>query len=211
MSLPTAPRVGEAAIAEARRRSGGSMPASGYCLQFVREVFGVPAIYGSAVEAARACDAPHPGDRHPPPGSPVWFWSSSQYDHIAFLVSEHEVVSTWNAEIRTFNGLSGIEAAFSNSTAPCVYAGWGEHLNEHIVWVPGTGPAPEEEDDDMRPMLIRQDNGTVGLVGPKGVRAITPAELETWWNLGYRYSPGMEAMSAGPFSAIVSSLGGWVE
>jgi hypothetical protein len=208
VNLPTAPRIGDAAIQAARSRSGGSMPASGYCLQFVRECYGVPAVYGSAVDAARACDAPHPGDRNPPPGTPVWFWSSSVYDHVAFYVGPHEVISTFNADIRTFDGIGGIEANFGAGTA---YAGWGEHLNEHIVWAPGTGPAPEEEDDDMRPMLIRQDNGTVALVGPKGVRAITPAELETWWNLGYRYSPGMEAMQAGPFAAVVSSLGGWVE
>lgn len=211
MTLPTAPYTGEQAIARARARVGGSMPASGYCLQFVREQYGVPAVYGSAVDAARACDAPHPGDRNPPPGVPVWFYSSSVYDHVALYVGPHEVISTYAERIDVFDGIGGIEAAFSNSSAPCRFAGWGEHLNEHIVWAPGTGPAPDQEEEDMRPMLIRQDNGTVALVGPKGPRAITPAELETWWNLGYRYAPGMEAMSAGPFSAVISSLGGWVD
>lgn len=204
MTLPTAARTGSDAIEYARSRSGGSMPAAGYCLQFTRECFAVPAVYGSAVDAAQACDAPHPGDRNPPPGVPVWFWSPSVYDHIAFFVGPHEVVSTFNADIRTFDGLAGIEANFSAS-----YAGWGEHLNEHVVYT-GDVPPTDQEEDDVRPMLLRDEHGTVAIVTPVGVRAITPAQLETWWNLGYRYAPGMEAMQAAPFQEVVASLGGWV-
>lgn len=210
MTLPTAGRTGTAAIEYARSRSGGTMPASGYCLQFTRECYAVPAVYGSAVDAAQACDAPHPGDRNPPAGVPIWFWTPNVYDHICFYVGPHEAISTYNDRVKTFDGIAGIEANFGPGGGPgAIYAGWGEHLNEHIVYT-GDQPPPDEGDDDVRPMLIRDEHGTVAIVTPVGVRAITPAQLETWWNLGYRYSPGMEAMQAAPFQEIVASLGGWV-
>jgi hypothetical protein len=187
------------------------MPAAGYCLQFTREVYGVPAVYGSAVDAARACNTPHPGDRNPPPGTPVWFWSSSPYDHVAFYVGPHEVVSTFNADIRTFDGIGGIEANFGPGTK---YAGWGWDLNEHQVYLPaGPGPEPEEEDDvPGKPWFIRRNDGAIVIVSPTGVRSVSAVQWDVYGNLGVAvFPPGMGAMDPGPFDQVVASLGGIVE
>jgi len=87
-------RTGEEAINYARSRIGAnSMSESGMCLKFTRECFAVPSYYASAVDAGYGCNAKHGGDWNPPPATPVWFRSPSVYDHVAFYVSEHEVIS----------------------------------------------------------------------------------------------------------------------
>jgi hypothetical protein len=207
MTLPTAQLTGQAAIDKARSRVGGQMAAAGYCLQFTRECYNVPAVYASALDAARACDAAHPGDRNPAPGSPVWFWTGSVYDHVCFYVGPDEVISTFNEDIRSFNGIASIEANFGGT-----YAGWGEHLNEHIVVV-GSGPTPPEptpEENEM-PWFIRRNDGAIVIVGPTGVRGVTSAQWDVYNNLGMAvFPPGMGAMDPGPFDAVIASLGGIV-
>src|SRR4051812_38971828 len=206
MTLPIAPRTGAAAIDAARGRVGGTMPAAGYCLQFVRECYGIPAVYASALDAARACNTPHAGDRNPDPGTPVWFWTSSVYDHVAFYVGPHEVISTFNEQIRTFDGIGGIEANFAGT-----YAGFGWDLNEHTVFVPDGPPAPPEQEDDEKPWFIRRNDGAIVIVGPTGVRGITAAQWDVYNNLGMAvFPPGMGAMDPGPFDAVIASLGGIV-
>ncbi|MBU4213606.1 MAG: M15 family metallopeptidase [Actinobacteria bacterium] len=74
---------------------------------------------------------------------------------------------------------------------------------------PRPAPPNTQEEDDM--FLIRDAHGTVGLSTPTGLRQITPAQLETWWNLGYRYPAGMDALADGPMAEVVASLGGWVK
>lgn len=212
MSLPVAPYTGQAAIDVARSRVGGTMPASGYCLQFTRECYGVPAVYGSAIDAARACNAPHPYDWNPEPGTPIYFWTSSQYDHVCVYIGPNEVISTFNEEIRSFNGISSIEANFGGT-----YAGWGEDLNEYQVYVPSTTPPtpeppPEQEDDDM-PWFIRRTDGLICVVGPTGVRSLTAMQWEIYGNLGWqtKMPPEMSNLDVGPFNELVASLGGIVE
>jgi hypothetical protein len=206
VSLPVAPRTGDAAIAAARARVGGQMAAAGYCLQLVRECYGVPAVYASAIDAAQACRTPHVGDRNPPPGTPVWFWTSSVYDHVAFYIGPHEVVSTFNEDIRTFDGIAGIEASFAGR-----YAGFGFDLNEHQVYVPTTtAPDPPPEEDDM-PWFIRRNDGAIVIVSPTGVRPVTSTQWDVYANLGLAvFPPGMGAMDPGPFNEVVNSLGGIV-
>jgi len=184
------------------------MPAAGYCLQFVRECYAVPAVYASALDAAQACNTPHPGDRNPPPGTPVWFWTSSVYDHVAFFVGPHEVISTFNEDIRSFDGIGGIEANFDGT-----YAGYGWDLNEHQVYIP-TGPpeppTPLPQEDDM-PWFIRRVDGAIVIVGPTGVRTVTAVQWDVYNNLGLAvFPPGMGAMDPGPFNEVVNSLGGIV-
>jgi len=209
MTLPTAPLTGDAAIREARSRVGGQMAAAGYCLQFVRECYRVPAVYASALDAARACTTGFPGNRDPDPGTPVWFWTSSVYDHVAFYVGPHEVISTFNEDIRSFDGIDGIEANFGGT-----YAGYGWDLNEHQVYVPTTTPpTPPQEDDDMpgTPWFIRRNDGAIVIVSPTGVRTVTAVQWDVYTNLGIATFPaGMGAMDPGPFDEVVASLGGLV-
>jgi hypothetical protein len=166
-------RTGGAAIDYARARIGpNAMPASGYCLAFTRECFAVPALYGSAIDAAYACNAPHPGDWDPPAGTPVWFRSPSIYDHVAFYVGPHEVISTFNADVRAFDGLRGIEASFD-----ATFVGWGEDINEvHILEVappPPPPPPPPLELSDVTAIIRFIDTGEIEYLSDSGV--ITPA------------------------------------
>jgi hypothetical protein len=136
MRTPAA-RTGDEAVAYSLGRVGGSMPASGYCLQFTRECFAVPSLYASAIDAWNAADDPHPDDRYPPPAVPVWFWSSSPYRHVAVHVGAGQLVTTFNEEIRLYGSLSAMESIFGS------YMGWAYlDLNEHDV-------TPTNPGDDM--------------------------------------------------------------
>lgn len=133
-------RTGQAAIDYARSRVGGTMPASGYCLQFVRQCFDIPSYYASAIDAWNGSTTQHPGDRNPPPAVPLFFASPSVYDHVVFGVSASECISTFNADIRSFAGIADIERQFSAS-----YLGWTEDLNTVRVYSQGD----DGEDDFM--------------------------------------------------------------
>ena len=75
--------------------------------------------------------------------------------------------------------------------------------------VPTPAPAqPIPLEDNMKPFFIRAATGVIVIVGPTGVRHVTPGQWETWRNLGYGLAPGMSAMGPGPFAAVVASLGG---
>jgi hypothetical protein len=182
------------------------MAAAGYCLQFVRECFAVPAVYASALDAGQAVHVGHRDDRNPAPGTPVWFRTPSVYDHVAFYVGPSEVISTFNADIRSFPGIASIEASFDGT-----FVGWGEDLNEHQVLVAATPPPePPEEEDDM-PWFIRRNDGFIVIVGPTGVRGVTFEQWQTYTNLGYAtFKPGFDGMDPGPFDVIIASLGGIV-
>jgi hypothetical protein len=134
-------RTGQAAVDWARSRVGpDAMGEPGMCLKFTRQCFDVPALYASAVDAGYACNAKHPGDWEPPPATPVWFRSPSIYDHVAFFVGPHEVISTFNADVRTFDGIRGIETNFDAQ-----YVGWGEDICEVHIMPPPPPPPPQEE------------------------------------------------------------------
>lgn len=139
-------RTGDDAIAYARSRVGGTMPASGYCLQFVRECFAVPAYYASAIDAWNAAPDKHPGDRFPPPAVPLYFATPSVYDHVTFCVSVDEVISTFNADIRSFGGIGSIEANFDGT-----YLGWAESINTVTIYTGGNPPPnPDDGNDDEK-------------------------------------------------------------
>jgi hypothetical protein len=130
-------RTGQAAIDFAEERVGEQMPAAGYCLQFTRENFAVPALYGSAIDAWNATRYPHPDDRTPPWAVPVYFWSDNPYRHVAFHCKDGRVISTYNADIRAYSSISAMEQHFGP------YLGWSEDLNGVTVYT------HKEEDDDM--------------------------------------------------------------
>lgn len=127
-------RTGQDAIDYARGTLGITMP-EGYCLAWTRENFAVPALYGSALDAGLATNVPHPGDRNPPAAVPVWFRTSSVYDHVCFFVSPTEVISTYATTVRRFNGIADVERQFYGT-----FVGWAEDINEVRVWAPETPP-----------------------------------------------------------------------
>lgn len=162
MSLPTAPRTGQAAIDAALARVGGTMPeGSGYCLKFTRDQYQVPSRYASAIDAWNAATEQHPDDRNPPPSASVWFYTPSIYRHVAFHVGGGQVVSTFNDEIRSFPSLAAVESSFGGP-----YMGWAPELNDYSLRPATTPPPPDPtpEDDDM--IMISAPGRGIALVGP---------------------------------------------
>lgn len=137
-------RTGWDAIVFARESVGSNvMPASGYCLVYVRNVFDVAAYYGSAIDAWNNAQFKHPGDRNPPAAVPLHFASPSPYDHITFGGDPAigEVTTTFNDDVRRYtgDGISAVERDFDAQ-----YLGWSEDLNEVRVWsAPDPGPGPD--------------------------------------------------------------------
>jgi hypothetical protein len=203
--LPAAARTGQAAIDYTNSRVGGTMPDSGLCLQFVRQNYAVPSFYYSAIDAWNAAVDKHPNDRNPPPGTPVYFWTPSQYRHVAFHTGDGRVVSTFNADIRSFPSLAAVESSFGGP-----YMGWAQDLNRQLVWWnPDEPEIPLEE--DVKPWFIRRNDGLIVIVSPTGVRGIDAAAWGTYTNLGLAtFQAGFENMDPGPFDSIVNSLGGIV-
>lgn len=58
-------------------------------------------------------------------------------------------------------------------------------------------------------VAVRRSDGRVAIVGPEGVRHLGPTEWQTLQNLGYRPTPGQEAMDDAPFNRWVSAHGGY--
>lgn len=171
-------RTGQDAIDYARGRVGGTMPAAGYCLQFVRQCFDIGSYYASAIDAWNGSGTQHPGDRNPPPAVPLFFRTPSQYDHVVFCCSPGEIVTTFNEDIKAYYGdaISGIERDFDGQ-----YLGWTEDLNGVTVWS-GSAPPPEPEpvpivleDDDTMKLIRIVDDGRIMAVGTYQF-----AQIPTW-------------------------------
>ena len=207
MSLPTAPRTAQAAIDHALSRVGGTMPdGSGYCLKFTRQCYEVPSVYASAIDAWNAATERYEGDWNPPPSASVWFWTPSIYRHVAFHVGAGQVVSTFNAEIRSFPSLDEVERVFGGP-----YMGWAPELNEHSLRPPVTPPQPPPPEEDEMPWFFRSEHGAIVIVTPVGVRTVDAGMWKIYGDLGWaHFPPGMEAMQQSVFDAIIANLGGLV-
>jgi hypothetical protein len=184
-------RLGQEAIdyALARVAGGAGMPDSGLCLQWTREPFAIGALYGSAVDAWYGADHRQRGDRNPPPAVPVWFDSSSVYEHVAFWCGEQYggLVTTFNAELRVMS-LDAAEDVYGP------YAGWSPGLNEVQVWWPPTTPAPEME-DDVKALIYTDGTPTWWLYDGLTKRELRPGEPDQLVDLGIITR---EQLTAGP-------------
>lgn len=161
-------RTGQAAIDYARSRVGpNAMPASGYCLQFVRECFAIPAVYASAIDAWNGSKTKHPGDRNPPRAVPLFFTTPSVYDHIVFLGDPGEIITTFNADVRRYTSstTSGAIDAIIRDFGPGSYLGWTEDLNGYRVLVDsGFAPTPPTGTDDDMPLVIQSPGRGLGVI-----------------------------------------------
>lgn len=205
--LPLAPRTGQPAIDFGYARVGpNAMPASGYCLQFVRENFAVPAVYGSAIDAWHGAAYRHPGDPNPPAGVPVWYDTASVYGHVAFYVGGGRCLSTYNADVRDL-AFADMPNVFGGP-----YLGWAPEVNEHQIILaptPTPEPPPIPEVNDLMPWFFRRNDGAIIVVGPTGARTCTAVQWDVYNNLGQAiFPPGMSAMDPGPFDEVLTSLGG---
>jgi hypothetical protein len=161
-------RTGQAAIDAANAHVGIDMAAAGYCLQFTRECFEVGSYYYSAADAWAGARVRHPGDRNPPPAVPVFFATSSPYDHVCIRTEGATCVSTFNEEVRKFADIADIERQFGGT-----YLGWSEDLNGVTVYA----ATPDEGDDwlsylsyeEQRRVLQWADQGQIKLDQLRGV------------------------------------------
>lgn len=137
MALPTAPRTGSAAESYASGRVGKSMSQSGMCLQFVRENYGIPAVYSSAIAAWNGAKVRHTS--RPTVGAvPVFFATASQYKHVAFYCSNGTVITTNGAKIERWSSIDSVASGFKGA-----YMGWTEDLNGYQVYLGGSSAAGE--------------------------------------------------------------------
>jgi len=63
-------------------------------------------------------------------------------------------------------------------------------------------------EDIMKPWFIRAATGAIVIVGPGGVRPLTPAAWQVWKNLGAVLDPAYASMDPGPFASVIADLGG---
>lgn len=118
------------------------MPDSGYCLAFVRDCFDLPAVYSSAKQAWDLARYRHEGDRNPPAAVPFWLATASPYDHVVYSVGGGTFISTYNDDVRVYDGgVAQLEAVFDGTAQ-----GWAEDLNGFYIYATTPG-----EDDDMTP------------------------------------------------------------
>jgi hypothetical protein len=191
-------RTGQAAIDYARSRVGGTMPDSGLCLQFVRTCFDVGSYYYSAIDAWNAAADKHPGDYNPPPAVPLYFRTPSPYDHVVFGCSTGEIISTFNADIRSYSSIYAIEAAFDGT-----YLGWAGDINRVDIYNP---PPPEDDvtPDEVKSACEEAIKGVLRAPEFQGYMRDLPWQYPingpdpaSWWLRDARLAPELNAGIAG--------------
>lgn len=114
----------------------------GYCLRWVRSQWAVEALFGSAIEAWHGARHQHPGDRHPPPGAPL-FYAGGQYGHIVIADwADHEGMRS--TDCRSSGWVNDEDIGWVERTWGYSYLGWTEDLN-------GVQLPLHEEEDEMTP------------------------------------------------------------
>jgi len=104
----------------------------GWCLQYVRQAFNQPAVYGTATEAWEASKTQH-RDRNFPPGVsvPVWYGIAKiPAGHVVIRMADGSVYSTSDLG-RTphhHRDLADLEAYYAHYGIPLTYRGWTEDI-----------------------------------------------------------------------------------
>lgn len=202
-------RTGQAAIDYARGRVGTTMPeGSGYCLKFVRDCFAVPSYYASAIDAWNGARWPHPGDRNPPPAVPLFFRTPSQYDHVVFGCSAHEIVTTFNDQIRSYVGPDAIDQVCRDFDG--TYLGWSEDLNTVRVHEPATEPEAPDVDlnnpADVQAMKMLVAETLRENIGDGASMGAPPS----WWTTSQDLNMA-NTLRANLDDTLPSAAGGWAQ
>lgn len=109
----------------------------GYCLQYVRQTYGLPARHPSATAAWNASDSKHYG-RDFPPGlwTPVWYGIAREpLGHVVLLAPDGSVYSTSdNSTIPHHHpNLQDLEDYYAGWGWPLTYRGWTEDVAGYPV------------------------------------------------------------------------------
>lgn len=110
----------------------------GWCLQYVNDAFGVPAVYGSATDAWIASGTQH-RDRDFPSGVwvPVWYsLDTTPLGHVVLLAPDGSVYSTSDLSNTPHHhpDLADLEAYYAKYGMTLTYRGWTEDVEgTHVI------------------------------------------------------------------------------
>lgn len=114
------------------------IPATGgWCLQYVRQAYGLPARYASATEAWEQSESKH-RDRNFPPGlwTPVWYDIDIEpLGHVVLLAPDGRVYSTsdYSGWPVIHASLADLEAFYAYYGMKLIYRGWTEDVAGYAV------------------------------------------------------------------------------
>lgn len=132
----------------------------GWCLQYVREAFGIyPGVYPSATAGWANAQYKHPGEL-PPRGvwTPVWFYMKDEpLGHVVLSAPDGSIYSTSDPSTVPHHhpNLADLMGYYAYWGLPLTYLGWSEDIETvRVVEVKDTieysgeiTPQPQEEDD----------------------------------------------------------------
>jgi len=135
----------------------------GWCLNYVNDAYGVPAVYGTATEAWDASTTKHL-DKLFPSGCavPVWFELHNEpAGHVALMMPDGSVYSTSGLGETAWHhpNLSDLIQFYAYYGMPLTYLGWSEDVegtrvvSEASIGYTGTvidTPPITEQDEDMK-------------------------------------------------------------
>lgn len=109
----------------------------GYCLQYVRQAFGLPARYAAATEAWNNSQSQH-RDRNFPAGVsvPVWYGLDREpLGHVVLLAPDGSVYSTSDNTTTPHHhpSLADLEDYYAGWGWPLTYRGWTEDVAGYAV------------------------------------------------------------------------------
>lgn len=133
--MPNAPRTREAAV-QAANASFVNTPR--FCARWTRAQFGVVALGDFDADGAadaedmwKAATLPHPGDRKPPAGVPVYYGGgSTDNGHAAVSLGGGMIRST---DARGAGRVGTVSIDFPTTTWGMPYLGWSEDLYGHVI------------------------------------------------------------------------------
>lgn len=152
------------AQAIARANASRTYP-RGMCYKWTREQFGIPSIGdrdgdgdADAVDGWKAARRRHPGDRHPPPGVPV-FWSGGSNGHGHAAITKPAGVRSIDAN--GFGNVGTVDLGWFERNWGLTYLGWSEDLGG--VPIP-LGPVPDDWNHAQHLTPYRDGNGRAGIL-----------------------------------------------
>ncbi len=132
----------------------------GWCLQYVRQAFGLPARYNDATEAWNKSTSKH-ADRNFPPGLwvPVWYdIVENPLGHVVLLAPDGRVYSTsdYSGWPVIHNSLADLEAFYAYYKLTLKYRGWTEDVAGYPVLGKSVESTPTEEEDIFMALTGKQ-------------------------------------------------------
>jgi hypothetical protein len=150
----------------------------GWCLQYVRQAFGLPGKYGSATEAWEKSTSQH-RDRNFPSGvwHPVWYGLVNEpLGHVVLRAPDGSVYSTSDLGNTPHHhpDLADLEAFYAYYGMTLTYRGWTEDVASYPVITKGVLMAlTDNEQDELLAgvrLLMARTADIKTAAGPKSVR-----------------------------------------